>query len=99
MQFVFRIDFRQWGFNLNKLPESLRIIGRFAPIYFGVVILLQLPNIISGTAPSFDYSLTAKNMGGYLGFQFLLTGTAEEPLFRGMLMIVLSSVSKKTHLN
>ena len=25
MKFVFRMSLRQWGFNLNELPESLRI--------------------------------------------------------------------------
>jgi len=97
MKFIFRIDFRQWGFNLNKLPESLWIIRRFVPFYFGVVLLLQLPNVISGNAPSFDYPLTAKNMTGYLGFQFLLTGTAEEPLFRGLLMTVLAKYMTGVH--
>ena len=94
MKFVFRMDFRQWGFNLNKLPESLRIFGWFARIYLLVIILTLLPNILSGTAPSFDYALTAKNMAGVLGFQILLTGTAEEPIFRGMLMTVLGKYLK-----
>ncbi len=89
MKFVFRMDFRQWGFNLNELPESLRIFGWFARVYLLVIILTLLPNIASGTARFFDYPLTAKNMAGILGFQILLSGTAEEPLFRGMLMTVL----------
>jgi membrane protease YdiL (CAAX protease family) len=97
MKFVFRMDFRQWGFNLNKLPESLRIFSWFARVYLVVIILTLLPNILSGTAPSIDYPLTAKNMAGVLGFQVLLSGTAEEPLFRGMLMTVLGKYLTGTH--
>jgi membrane protease YdiL (CAAX protease family) len=97
MTFVFKIDLRQMGFNLNKRRESLRIFGWFARVYLVVVILMLLPNILSGTAPSFDYALTAKNMAGVLGFQILLTGTAEEPLFRGMVMIVLGKYMTGMH--
>ncbi len=97
MKFVFRMDFRQWGFNLNKLPESLRIFGWFARVYLVVILLTLLPNIVSGTAPSFDYSLTAKNVAGILGFQILLSGTAEEPLFRGMVMVILGKYITGMH--
>ena len=54
-----------------------------------MILLILLPNIISGTAPFIDYPLTATNMAGELGFQVLLTGTGEEPLFRALIMIVL----------
>ena len=97
MKLVFRVDLRQWGINLNKLPESLRIFGWFALVYFGWVILLRLPDIISGSAPSFSYSLTTRNMAGYLGFQFLLSGTGEEPLYRGMVITVLGKYWRGTH--
>ena len=97
MKFVFKMDFRQWGFNLNQLKESLRIIGWFARVWLVVIMLTLLPNIFSGTAPSFDYPLTATNMAGVLGFQILLTGTAEEPLFRGMLMTILGKYLTGMH--
>ena len=97
MKFVFKIDLRQMGFNLNKRRESLRIFGWFARVYLVVVILILLPNIIFGSAPSFDYPLTAENMAGVLGFQILLSGTGEEPLFRGMVMIVLGKFMTGMH--
>ena len=97
MKFALRIDFRQWGFNLNGLPEILRDFGRFVLVYSGVIILLHLQNIISGTAPSIGYPLTAKNMAGVLGFQLLLPGPVEEPLYRGMVMIVLGKYLKGMH--
>ncbi len=86
MRFVFRVALRQWGFNLNKWRESLRLFGWFALVTTGWHILTRLPDIISGTAPSFHYPLTARNMVGWLGF-VLMAGVGEEPLFRGMVMI------------
>ena len=97
MKLVFRMNLRDWGFNLNKLPESLRIFGWFALVYLGIVVLRRLPELIAGTAPSYDYPLTAENMAGVLGFQLLLSGTGEEPLFRGMVMIVLSKYWRGTY--
>jgi membrane protease YdiL (CAAX protease family) len=95
MKFVFRMDLRGSGFNLNNWQETLRIFGWFALVYtFGWTILLQIPDIISGTSPSLSYPLTAKNMSGVLGFQFLLSGTAEEPLFRAVVMILLGKYYK-----
>ena len=88
MRFVFRVGLRQWGFNLNKWRESLRLFGGFALVTTGWFILTKLPNITSGTAPSYDFPLTAANMVGYLGFQ-LMAGVGEEPLFRGLVMIVI----------
>lgn len=97
MKFVFRMDLHQSGFNLNELTVSLRIFGWFALVFLGWRLLEQLPYIISRTAPSLGYPLNAKNMAGVLGFQFLLSGTAEEPLFRGLVMIVLGKYLKGTH--
>ena len=98
MKFLFRTDLRHWGFNLNESATSLRIFGGFALVYLGVWILLpRLQEIISGTAPSFDYPLSARNMAGVLGFQFLLSGSGEEPLFRGLVMTVLGKYWRGTY--
>ncbi len=97
MRFVFRMNLRQWGFNLNNLPETMKDFGRFVLVYSGLIIMLHLPNIISGSAPSFGYPLTIKNIAGVLGFQLLLSGPVEEPLFRGMVMVVLGKYLKGIH--
>jgi len=88
MRFVLRVNLGQWGFNLNKWRESLRLFGWFALVTTGWLILTSLPNIISGNAPTFHYPLTARNMTGYLGF-VVMAGLGEEPLFRGLVMIVI----------
>ena len=97
MQFVFRKNLHQWGWNLNKWRESLRIFGWFVLFYLGWSILTRLDEIVSGTAPFFGYPLTAKNIAGNLGFRILLNGTAEEALFRGLVMIVLVKYWRGTY--
>ena len=82
MRFVFRVNLRQWGFNLNKWRESLRLFGGFALVTTGWHILKRLPDIISGTAPSFHYPLTAGNMvGGWDSWVWL---ESEENRFSGV---------------
>ncbi len=82
MRFVFRVNLRQWGFNLNKWRESLRLFGGFALVTTGWHILKRLPYIISGTAPSFHYPLTAGNMvGGWDSWVWL---ESEENRFSGV---------------
>src|SRR5436190_15874770 len=80
-----------WGFNLRAWRSSLRITGWFCLIYLGPVFVANvLPYLMSGDSPQFDYSLTARNLGGHLGFQFLLSGSCEEPLFRGFVVTFLA---------
>jgi len=80
-----------WGFNLHDGRRSLRITAWFCLIYLGPVFLVNvLPNLMAGEAPGFDHPLTATNIGGQLGFQFLLSGLCEEPLFRGFVITFLA---------
>jgi len=89
MRFVFRVNLRQWGFNLNESAISLRLFGGFALVITGWFTLVTwLPNIISNNVPTFHYPLTTRNVAGYLGF-VLMAGLGEEPLFRGLVMIVI----------
>ncbi len=65
MKFVFGMNLRQWGFNLNKWRESLRIFRWFVLFYLGWSIFTRLPMIVSGTVPYFGYPLNRnKHSGG-----------------------------------
>jgi len=80
-----------WGFNLREWRASLQITAWFCLIYLGPVFLANvLPHLVSGPGPTFDHPLTPRNVGGRLGFQFLLSGLCEEPLFRGFAITFLS---------
>ena len=85
-----------YGINLNDWRGSLRIFFWFCLIYLVPVFFVNvLPNIISGKPPWFKYPLNARNIIGFLGFEYLLSGTGEEPLFRGFAIILLSQSWKR----
>lgn len=87
---------RDYGFNLNDYKRSLRIFGWFCLIYLVPVFFVNvLPHIISCNPPFFKYPLNARNIAGFLGFEYLLSGPGEEPLFRGFAIVVLSQSWKK----
>jgi len=91
MKLWFKTTLKDWGFNLNEFKLSIKIFGCFCLGYLVLVFLNNiLPRLVSGVPPLFDYPLNARNVAGVLSFQFLLSGTCEEPLFRGFVMTVLA---------
>jgi membrane protease YdiL (CAAX protease family) len=85
-----------YGFNLNDYRRSIKIFFWFCLIYLIPVFFVNvLPHIISGNPPWFKYPLNARNTIGFLGFEYLLSGTGEEPLFRGFVIVLLSQSWKK----
>ena len=76
-----------WGFNLNHFKRSLVFIMLFL-VVFGAMEYVRLSN---GNTSGPDYPLTQTNMLGQQGFQYLLSGLGEEPLFRGFVMVFLAS--------
>jgi len=85
-----------YGFNMNDWRRSLRIFFWFCLIYLVPVFFVNaLPNIINGEPPSFNYPLNVKNVTCRLSYMYLLTGTGEEPLFRGFAIVVLSQSWKR----
>lgn len=80
----------EWGFNQRERHVSVQIFAWFCLIYLVPVFFVNvLPSLRSGIPPRFDYPLTPGTIAGTLGFQFLLSGTCEEPLFRGFVMTFL----------
>lgn len=80
-----------YGFNLNDWRRSLRIFFWFCLIYLVPVFFVNvLPHLVSGNPPWFAYPLNQRNMIGFLGFEYLMSGTGEEPLFRGFAIVLLS---------
>ena len=75
-----------WGFNLNKFWLSVAWVVGFVVI-FGTIEYMRL----SGGFETRDYPLTQRNILGVQGFQYFLSGTGEEPLFRGLVIILFSA--------
>ena len=85
---------RRWGFNFNELKVSLRWFGWFALFCtLGTLVFQILPMLLfrrfQPQFPLNPFPLNARNVVGSLGFQYLLSGSGEEPLFRGFVMTVL----------
>lgn len=97
LRLVFHLPPREAGFNLSNLHVSLKSVARFALVYALWVTAVHAGDIMQGTTPFFAYPLTDTNMTGVLSFQLLLSGGAEEPLFRGLVMGVLGRYWTKVY--
>jgi membrane protease YdiL (CAAX protease family) len=85
-----------YGFNLHDHEGSMKIFRWFCVIYLGPVFFVKvLPCIVSGKPPWFNYPLNAGNISSRLGYLYLLSGTGEEPLFRGFAITLLSQSWKR----
>lgn len=83
---------------LKKLPFYLaprrsEVGIKYTVIFLAVIlayaILFHIVGYKLGTIAPYDYELNARNCFGYLGFQLLFSGPAEELLFRALPIAVL----------
>ena len=88
-----------WGFNFDNWKVTWGYLKSFL-IY--LVIFVTAGHLLLSffsAPPQFPYPLTTENVLGNLLFKLLLSGTSEEPLFRGLVMTVLmGSWSRQTKL-
>jgi membrane protease YdiL (CAAX protease family) len=81
---------RHWGFNLNEARTSLKWFGWFTLFCtLGMLVFGIVPMVLYHHFPDLSFSLNPRNVAGALGFYYLLSGSGEEPLFRGFVMTVL----------
>lgn len=87
---IFRISLREFGFNLNEWRYSVRLVLQFCLFWFFVQVVMGVLMVSSGGQSALlvflNFPLTAWNVGNYLAFQVLLSGTSEEILFRALVM-------------
>ena len=89
LMLIFSRSLRGWGFNLNNQNFSLQFFGRFFIYYTAFVVAVHGALFFVAPTPVFHNQLNARNVAGELGFKLLLSGTCEEPLFRGFVMTLL----------
>lgn len=61
---------------------GMNYLKKFLVIFSVYAVIAYIITIISGTFQPFQYSLNARNISGYIGFQLLLSGPSEEFIFR-----------------
>lgn len=86
-----KMKLSEWGFKIKGTGKALKALG-----WFGVIWIIYeffvgvLPYLISKQPRALGYEQSVYNILGVLAFQGLLSGTCEEPLFRGYVMTVLN---------
>ena len=88
----FKSHLRDWGFNLNDKKDALKIVGWFVVIFSLIEVIgaVAIYSIGGCVKEPIGYPLCFKNILGYYGFEGMLSGTGEEPLFRGFAMTILA---------
>ncbi|MBE0431732.1 MAG: CPBP family intramembrane metalloprotease [Dehalococcoidia bacterium] len=89
LMLVFNRHLGFWGFNLDNMSVSLRHLKLFVLYSTGFLVIQNVVFYFVAPPIWIDFPLTLENVSGYLGFQVLLSGTCEEPLFRGFVMMML----------
>jgi len=89
MIIITRLTGIQFGFGWGDRHAGWAYVRVFVLIFTGYTVVLMLITILTGGFQPFPYPLTARNIGGYLGFQLLLTGPSEELIFRAFAMTTL----------
>lgn len=86
---ITRLTGIQFGFGWGNRQAGWAYVRMFVLIFTGYTAVVMLIFILTGGFQPFPYPLTARNIGGYLGFQLLLTGPSEELIFRAFAMTML----------
>lgn len=76
----------RFGFTWKGARQSLPWVAGFAMIWLLIQAGVGYLLVSQGTSADPGYPLTARNVAGRLGFQLFLSGTGEEPLYRGLIM-------------
>lgn len=90
---VLRLDF---GFHTGDKKVGMRYFLIFTGVIAGIALGYHIFMKIIGQPITYVYPLNVQNTLGYLGFQFLLSGPAEEVLYRALPITLLAFAFGKT---
>lgn len=74
-----KVDFH---LGLGNRVIGMNYLKRFMMVFTVYAVIAFIITIVFGSFEQFGYSLNARNIIGYLGFQLLLSGPSEELIFR-----------------
>ena len=79
----------RFGFQVGDKKKGMRYVVIFTAVLTVVSLAYHVYLYFSGQPLSYDFALNPRNVLGTLGFQLLLSGTAEEILYRALPITVL----------
>ncbi len=83
---LLKVDF---GFNLGDRKKGAKYVVMFTAIFAGVTLVSHILMLIYNMLPVYDFPLNKNNILGTLSFQLLLSGPAEEILYRAFPITIL----------
>lgn len=83
---LFKANF---GFGIGDRRKGTRYIKVYVAVFAGIALLCHILMLIYDMLPTYNFPLNSRNILGTLGFQFFLSGPAEELLYRALPITVL----------
>lgn len=90
---LLKIDF---GFGPGDRKKGIKYVVVFTAIFAGVTLICHILMLIYNMLPVYDFPLNKNNILGTLGFQLLLSGPAEEILYRALPITMLVYILGKS---
>lgn len=90
---LLKVDF---GFGLGDRKKGIKYVVVFTGIFAGVKLICHILMLIYDMLPVYDFPLNKNNILGTLGFQLLLSGPAEEILYRALPITMLVYILGKS---
>jgi membrane protease YdiL (CAAX protease family) len=90
---LLKVDF---GFGLGDRKKGIKYVVVFTGIFAGVTLICHILMLIYDMLPVYDFPLNKNNILGTLGFQLLLSGPAEEILYRALPITMLVYILGKS---
>ena len=81
-----KVDF---GFSLGDRKKGNKFAVMYTIIFTGITLVVHILMLINNSLPVYDFPLNKNNILGTLGFQLLLSGPAEEILYRALPITIL----------
>lgn len=90
---LFKIDF---GFGLGDMKKGAKFIALYVTVFTGITLIVHILMMLNNSLPVYDYPLTRINIIGTLGFQLLLSGPAEELVYRALPITIMVFASGRS---
>jgi membrane protease YdiL (CAAX protease family) len=87
-----KVDF---SFSLGDRKKGSKFVVLYFIIFAGITLVVHILMLVNNSLPVYDFPLNKSNILGTLGFQLLLSGPAEEILYRALPITMLVHVLGK----